>query len=362
MLLAAGSGERMRPLTDGRAKPSLPLLNRPIIVHTLDYLRRQGVREVVINLHHSPESIRAVVGDGSRVGLRVHYSEEISILGTAGGLKRAEAHFRDAEHFLMINSDFSTDCDLRAAVRKHRESNALATMVLAPLAPDTDYGVVEMGAHGRIQRIAGRPGRDADPRAGRYLFTGVHVLHPGILDAIPDRGRVEINRDIYPALIGAGREIRGHVHSGFWREFGTPRHYLEGQIAMLRERMDPSLLSRQVAEGVYLDQVVLPAGTLLEPPVLVGRGTVIGRRCSLQGGAVIGKQARIGTSCALRSTIVWDGARIGDGARLSGCIVTSGVLVPDGLSLSDRIVLRVEGYQGRKDLVERLGSCYVASI
>ena len=362
MVLAAGIGERMRPLTESRAKPTLPLLNRPILVHMLEYLRRHGVSEAVINLHHCPKSIRGLIGDGSHLGVRVHYSEEIAILGTAGGLKRAEGYFRDSGCFIMTNGDFSVDCDLEAAVRKHRETGALATMVLMAMRPGGDYGAVEMGDGNQVTRISGRPPGESDARAGRYLFTGLHVLSPAIFEAIPAKGRVEINRDIYPSLISAGRLVGGFIHSGFWREFGTPRLYIEGSIAMLRERKDPVLEPLFSSEGVYLDRVALPTNTTIDPPVLIGRGAVLGEQCSLENGVVIGRQARIGRNCALSSTIVWEGARIGDGARLHGCIVTSGVVVPPGVSLSARIILRVEGYQGQKDRVERLGGCYTSGI
>ncbi len=362
MLLAAGLGERMRPLTQDRAKPSLPLLNRPMIAHTLDHLKHHGVDEVVINLHYEPESIRGVVGDGSRLGLKVHYSEEPVILGTAGGLKKAEAYFEGAGTFLMLNSDSISDCDLGAAVRAHRESGALITMVLTPPPPGSDYAAVELVDQDRITRIAGKPPGDPDPRASRYTFTGIHVLEPEILGEIPPKGKVEINSEVYPRLIAAGKGLKGYVHSGLWRELGTPQLYIEGSVALLREGTDPSIKALRSAEGVYLDRVTLPADGNVEPPVLIGRGTTLGSKCSLQGGVVIGRQARIGKGCSLRSTIVWDGARIGDGARLSECVVTSGIYVPPGVTLSRKIILRVEGFQGKKDRLERLGGCWMTDL
>ncbi len=361
MVLAAGLGERMRPLTEGRAKPSLPLLNRPIIVHTLEYLKRFRVTEVVINLHHLPESIRGLVGDGSRLGLKVNYSEEPIILGTAGGLKKAEPFLRGEAPFILINSDFVTDCDLSAAIKKHREAGALATLVLTPPQPDADFGIVEVGEREKIIRISGRPEGPADPRASRYNFTGIHILDPAIFDEIPPGRKAEINSEVYPRLIASGKVIRAFVHSALWRELGTPQLYIDGSIALLKEGRDPALQPLKVADGLFLDKVTVPKDAILEPPVLIGRGVTLGARCSLQG-AVVGKQVRLGKGCALRSTVVWDGARIGDGARLSECIVTSGVYVPPDVTLSNKIVLRVEGYQGKKDRLERLGGCWMVGF
>jgi NDP-sugar pyrophosphorylase family protein len=359
MVLAAGLGERMRPLTEGRAKPSLPLVNRPIIIQTLAYLKSHGVDEAVINLHYQPESIRGLVGDGSRIGLRVHFSEEQSILGTAGGLKKAEAHFRDAGTFVLINSDFATDCDLTAAVQAHQKSAAVSTLILAPRRGGTEYSPVVMSGDGRIISIAGS-GREDEGEA--FTFTGIHILEPSILEAIPVGVRYEINREVYPVLMHNGALIRGYVHSGFWHEMGTPRLYLEGALDVLAQGRDSSIEPLRTGEGIYLDGVGLPANTVSGPPLFVGRGSTIGSHCSLQGGVIIGRHCRLGAGCALRSTLVWDGARLGDKVQLSDCIVTSGVYVPPMTNLTGRILFRVDGYQGRKDHLERVGASWAARL
>src|SRR5215831_4838006 len=193
MVLAAGVGERMRPLTEARAKPSLPLLNRPIIAHTIAYLKSNGVDEVVINLHHHPESIRGLVGDGKRLGVKVQYSEEPIILGTSGGLKKAEEAFRGHGTFILINGDFYTDFPLGPALEDHRKSGASATMILTPHKPGPAYGNVEIDAYSKVRTIGGRapepqPGiqvPETQSLAGGYNFTGIHILEPAVLDRIP---------------------------------------------------------------------------------------------------------------------------------------------------------------------------------
>src|SRR6266581_2051913 len=168
----------------------------------------------------------------------------------------------------MINSDSIGDCDLSAALKKHRESAALATMVLIPQDPKSGYSTVEMDERDRIVRIAGNPSGSSDPGTGRYFFAGIHVLEPDIFAAIPS-GKSEINSDIYPRLITAGRVIKGFVHTGFWKELGNPRLYLEGSLALLRGIKDPGLAAIQVSEGVYLDRVPLPKEVAIEPPALI---------------------------------------------------------------------------------------------
>ncbi len=362
MILAAGLGERMRPLTADRAKPSLPLLNRTVITQTLQLLRQHGVTEAVINLHYEPESIRGIVGDGNRHGIKVHYSEEPIILGTAGGLKKAEPFLRGPSPFFMVNGDCVSDCDLTTALKKHRESRALATLILMPPVPGADYGMVEVSDRERVVRIAGKPEGGPEPGTSHYHFSGIHVLEPEIFDTIPGKGKVEINSEVYPALIKAGKVIKSSVHTGFWRELGTPRLYLSGSLAFLKEVNDPQVLAMKQSDGVYLDRATLPSDIIVEPPVFIGRGTTIGAGSSLMGGVVIGRQAVVGRHCSLRSTVVWDGARIGDGAKLSECIVTSGAAVPPDVSLSNKIFLKAEGYHGKRERLERIGSCWVANL
>ncbi len=182
-----------------------------------------------------------------------------------------------------------------------------------------------------------------------------------VFDAIPS-GKSEINSAIYPKLIAAGRVITGQVHAGFWKELGNPRLYLEGALAVLRGGQDPSLEALKDSAGIYLDRVATPKGVAIEPPVFIGRGASIGPDSALLGGVVVGRQAIVGKGCSLRSTVVWDGARIGNGSRLSECIVTSGVYVPPGVSLTNKIFLRAEGYQGKKQKMERLGSCWMINL
>ncbi len=362
MILAAGLGERMRPLTDGRAKPSLPVLNRPLISLILDFLKRHGVTEAMINLHHCPDSIRGILGDGRRIGLKVSYSEETLILGTAGGLKKVEGFFRGSGTFILINGDFLTDCDLGAALKAHREAGATATMVLAPVRPEMEYGIVEVDDRGNILRIAGLPAGQPSSDARHFNFIGLHILEPAILDAIPAGRKVEINREVYPGLIQGGKTVKGFIHAGFWREMGTPRLYLDGSLALLRSAAIPPPNANMSTEGIYLDQATLPEDAVVSPPVLIGKGTTVGAGCSLLGGVVIGRQSILGRGCALRSTIIWDGGRVGDGAALTDCIVTSGVYVPPGTSVSGKIIFRVEGYQGKKERLERLGGCWMSPL
>src|SRR5262245_4954659 len=204
MVLAAGLGTRMRPLTLLRAKPALPVMNRPLIHWTLERLARHGVREVVVNLHHLPASVVEAAGHGSAFGLKIRYTRERTILGTGGGPRKARQLLGNGP-VLLVNGDVLFDFDLGALMRQPRRRRAAATLVLLPNADVKRYSAVVMRRDGRIASLAGRP----RPARGRpWLFTGVHVVQAELLDRLP-AGPSDSVRDLYAPLIGEGARIEG---------------------------------------------------------------------------------------------------------------------------------------------------------
>jgi len=349
MVLAAGLGERMKPLTWNRAKPVLPLLNRPSILHLLEHLARNGVSQVAINLHHRPETIRSLEPEVARLGLTVFFSEEATILGTAGGLKKAEPFLTNGT-LIMVNADFVTDCPLLMALNHHRESGAMATLVLLPYREGTEYGAVEMAESGRIVRIAGRPGTDTG--APRYHFSGIHILESEIFKEIPEGIKSEINREIYPRLIDAGARISGFVYPGFWRELGTPRRYLDGSLDYLI-RGDEGYLQRiRQKEGVYS---ATPFASLLgtvESAFLAGREVRM-EPDTFASGAVLGDRVEMRRRSSLTRSILWEDVVMGEESSLDECIVMSGTRIPSRARFHRRILLDESTYGGDRKGMER---------
>jgi NDP-sugar pyrophosphorylase family protein len=320
----------------------------------------------VINLHHLPQSIKRVIEGHSPAGLTVSFSEETEILGTSGGLKHAEHHFRDAGTFLLINGDFIIDCDLAPLIRDHSRSGALATMVLVSARSGAGYGAVELGQPdrngGAIYRISGRPASRRGLDGESYIFTGLHILQPEILDHIRPAASSGINRDVYPPLLEAGRPIRGAIHRGMWREFGTPRLLLNGSLALLEEGTDPGLTLLQTAPGIYLDRIDAPDRVALKPPVLLGPESVIGRRSTLEEGVIVGHRGVIGEGCHLRSSILLEGARVGSGVRLSQCIVDTDAVVPDDSDLHGKVIVSERAGGNGDTRYARLGNSLMAEL
>lgn len=358
MVLAAGLGERMKPLTWNRAKPALPLLNRPSMLHLLEHLARNSVTQVAINLHYHPETIRALEPEMSALGLRVSFSEEPTILGTAGGLKKAQEFLVDGS-LIMVNSDFVTDCPLLLAMDFHRETGAMATLVLTPYVEGTEYGAVEMDESGRILRIAGRPG--ADTRKPRYHFTGIHLLDPAIFDEIPGGVKSEINREIYPRLIERGVRISGYVHRGFWRELGTPERYLQGSLDLLKLGDAGYLQKIRTREGVYSATPFQDLRGTAESLFLAGRDLEM-EHDSFAAGVVLGDGVVLRRRSSLIRSILWDGVVVGEEASLDECLVTSGARIPPGTRLRRKILLDEATYAGDRKGLESSGPLLMASF
>lgn len=219
LVLAAGLGTRLRPLTLDRPKPLVEVRGRPLIAYNLLLLRRYGVTDVVINLHHHGDALRAALGDGAAFGLRIAYSPEDPLLDTGGAMKNAEAFLGD-EDFLVLNGDTIIDLALDTLVSAHRARGATATLVLRS-DPDQDrYGLVEIDAERRIRRFLGRPPTVAAPLTP-YMFAGVHVLSPRVFRYMPDVRAFSITRETYPAMLAADEPLYGLPFAGFWRVIDT---------------------------------------------------------------------------------------------------------------------------------------------
>ncbi len=298
VILAAGLGTRMRPLTDKTAKPALPVLNEPLIVRTLRGLKRAGVSEVMINLHHRPDTIRAAIPQGD-LGLKIKYSRETAILGTGGALRKIRA-WVGRDPVLLVNGDVIFDFDLKAMVTSHKKTNALATLALKPNPNPRKYKPVVTDRAGRILSIRGLP----RARKGAVsLFASVHILEPVILDRLPP-GASDTVGDLYIPLLREGAHLQGVRQTGVWHDLGSPSGYLKAQTRLL-------------STGASKRSV------LIDPSVRVGKGARIAR-------SVVGAGCVIEPSARIEGSVIWDGALVKSGASLKNCIVMSGTEVARG--------------------------------
>jgi NDP-sugar pyrophosphorylase family protein len=292
MVLSAGYGTRLWPLTEDRTKPAIPILGKPLVGYVAEYLARYGVNEIVVNLHHRPESVRAALGDGSLFGVKLHYVEEPEILGTSGALDNARELIED-QTFIVINGKIITDIDLNAAMETHRRAKALATLVLLPNYKRERFSVVETN-NGFVTRFGGMPGA-ATGEPVPLMFTGIQILEKAIFSYIPPGVFSDSVIDVYPQAIAKGERVAAHVAAGKWRELSTLRRYLDISLEMLEER-----------------------GEIIS----AGKGTVISEHAKVE------------------HAVLWDGVSVSAGARIRRAVLADGVSVGPNEIIENAVVVR----------------------
>jgi len=304
MILSAGYGTRLWPLTEDRTKPAIPILGKPLVGYVAEYLAGFGCREVVVNLHHRPESVRAALGDGKQFGVTLNYIEEPVILGTSGALDNAR-QLLDGETFIVINGKIITDIDLKAALESHRKTNALATLVLLRNVARDRFSVVEI-ADGCVKRFGGMPARSSDStesdEEAPLMFTGIQILEPRIFDYIPRGVFSHSTIDVYPQAIAKGERVAAHVAKGKWYELSTIHRYLEVSLIMLAEEGttvytgSPCRIAAdaEVSHCILWDDVIIEAGARLDRAVIadgvrIRQTEVIENAAVVRAALVLGK-------------------------------------------------------------------------
>lgn len=292
MILAAGLGTRLRPLTDNKPKALMPVVNRPMIERVIKYLKGHGVEGLVVNAHHHHAQIMEYLDGGRPFGLEIDVRVEPEILGTGGGIKNTEG-FWDDEPFVVINSDILTDIDLGPAYSAHRKSKAPATMILHDCKP---YNQIKIDLSGNITDIS----QGNSP--GRLAFTGIHIIDPRLLSHIPE-GRFSNIIDCYLALIRSGESIRSHIAKDhYWCDIGTVDTY------------------RQVNKDL-----------LHQKPFSIAHECRIDTSAKLRDWAIIGEKTFLEKDVEIEKSILWDGVKVKQGRKIVDSIVTSGRTVEQDL-------------------------------
>lgn len=323
MILAAGFGTRLFPLTIDRTKPAIPFLGKPLVGYVAEYLAKFGFKDVVVNLHHQPESVIEALGDGSRFGVHIDYTHEVpNILGTAGALDRAR-EFLGSEPFLIINGKIITDIDISEAVETHRRSGAIATMVLKPNIKREKFTIVNTFRDENGEWVTGlgesaRPLTEEEIRdtTGELftplMFTGIHIVEPEVFDYIP-RG---VYSDIFPVFYSPawtkGEKVAAHITDANWFELSTIPRYLDISLAM----MDGA--------NVYW-----------------------------------GDNFKAAAGAHIRDSVIWDDVTIGENANLYRTIIADGVTIEPDEHFENAAIVRAEMVRSCEEIPEKALKGYI---
>lgn len=327
MILAAGFGTRLFPLTIDRTKPAIPFLGKPLVGYVAEYVAQFGFKDIIVNLHHQPESVKNALGDGAAFGVNIHYTlEQPDILGTAGALWKAKDLLRD-ETFLVVNGKIITDIDLAAALETHRKTGAIATMVLKENVGREKFSVVET-ENGLVKRFGSYPlPLEAKDKAQRtqdnppLMYTGIQILEPEVFDYIPPEIESDIISVFYRPAIAENKKIAAHVAAGKWYELSTIPRYLDISLAMLGNENN----GVTAGEHCFISAEASVKDSILWESVKIESGAEI-NRAILGEGVVIAKNQKVENAAIVRADLV-RGAEIPEKA-LKGYFAGDNYVVP----------------------------------
>jgi mannose-1-phosphate guanylyltransferase/mannose-1-phosphate guanylyltransferase/phosphomannomutase len=326
MVIAAGLGTRLRPITFAMPKPMVPVANRPVMEHIVRLLARNGFGEAIANLHWFPETIEGRFGDGSEFGIELTYSREEKLLGTSGGVRNAAGFLGDS--FLVISGDALTDIDLGAMRAFHESHDGIATLATKRVADTSQFGVAITGSDGRIQGFQEKP--EPAEALSDLANCGIYMFRSEIFDFFPEPGTskaagpddpagfADWAMDVFPALLEGDIAFYSHEIDAYWNDIGNLDELRQGNLDALRGavRVEPG--APEAGEGIRSASPLQDAE--VDGPALIGSGVELGSGVRIQGPAIVGDGCRIGDGAWVRDSILRAGTEVAAGAMLVGAI------------------------------------------
>lgn len=339
MVLAAGAGTRLRPLTYETPKPMVPVVNRPVLHHVLDNLNRHGIKDVLMNLHSHGGQIRDYCGNGSRWNLRVRYSQERKLRGTAGAIKKVESFFSDGP-FIVLSGDGLSDIDITALYAFHKKRKSMATMVLKAVDARFDYGVTLTDKSGRINGFLEKPSW-SDVFSNK-VNTGIYLFEPEVFRYIPKNKIYDFGHQLWPKLLQMRKPIYAYEMGGYWCDVGNLSEYRKSQLDSLDGKVRINIPGREVQKGVWIDEKsVIHPKAVLRAPCLIGKGCTVGAYAQVGPYTVIGDRAVISSQAVLKNSILFENVTVGKNVHLSNCILGANGNVKENITVYEAAVLNI---------------------
>lgn len=337
VIMAGGSGTRLRPLTCNLPKPMVPVANKPIAEHIVNLLKKHNFRDIVFTLHYLPDAIRDYFGDGSDFGCNISYSvEEGKPLGTAGCVKAIPDQMDST--FVVISGDSLTDIDLTKAVKFHKEKKSKATLILKRVENPLDYGVVITDHDGKIQRFVEKPG--ASEIFSDTVNTGTYILEPEVLLYIIMGRDQDFSNDLFPLLLLRNEPMYGYVADGYWCDIGNLAVYRQAHHDVLDGKVDMKIDLPQIEPGVWVGQgTQIDSSVKLEGPVMIGENCRIGRETVISPYTTIGGNVVVQEKASLKQPVIWSNVYIGHKAELRACVVCNNSTVHDSAELLEGAII-----------------------
>ena len=338
MVLAAGLGTRLRPLTDLISKPMAPIVNRPVMEHIIKLLANHGFTDIVCNLHYFPDEIKNHFGDGSKWGVNIVYSFEEELLGTAGGVKKVEDFFQ-GQTFLVISGDALTDIDLSNAYDFHKEKKGKATLVLTEVEDTTQFGVVILDGEKRIKGFQEKP--LSGEAKSNLANSGIYFFEPDIFKYMPPRGQFyDFGKNLFPDLLEKDIPYYGYKHRKYWNDVGSLDEYQQGNFDSLEGKVEVDIPGKMIKEGVWIGRnCKIQEDVIIIPPVCIGDDCTIKKGAKLYGPIILGNNTTVDERAILYRGIKWGSGYVGKDASLIGAIIGYAAEIKDKASVLEKAVI-----------------------
>jgi mannose-1-phosphate guanylyltransferase len=329
LILAGGKGTRLRPLTLNTPKPIVPVANAPFLLYQIDLMLSAGIQEVILSLSYQPRKIEDLLKDGTDYGIGIRYAVEGTPLGTGGAFKNAEEHIDSTT--VVFNGDVLTGLDLAAVVARHKETNAVATLVLTPVDNPSAYGLVETEPDGSVRRFVEKPG--PNEITCNTINAGVYILEPSVLKYMPKDEPYSFERGLFPTLLERKERVVSFILDKYWIDIGTPKKYLEVHHDILAGRF----LSRRVPASA-LDRAALPQNVSIDDRSIIDTDVTIRSGVRIEN-SVIGRNCKIEEGAEIVDSVIWPGNTLDTDSRVEGAIVGKGCYVGRSVTLRPGVVL-----------------------
>lgn len=329
VIMVGGKGLRLRPLTNHRPKPLLPVLGLPCVEYIIRSLVSSGVQEIIMACGYRSEDMLRSIGDGKRFGISIEYSYEVEPAGTAGSVKLLENRLHDT--FIVASGDVLADVDIGKMSHTHILGGAIATMALTTVDKPTEFGIVGLNEEGHIERFLEKP--TSEEVFSNLINAGIYILDKDALDYIPDNQIYDFSRNLFPDLMAKGLRIQGHTLNGYWKDIGRPEDLLQANLDMAILYRNQDWRSESVLTGSQVDEIsaIMPRchiqGSQIKLSVIEGDVRILDsqvRQSLLLSGSTVGHN-----SCITDSIIGYN-CHIGESVRISKSVIADGITVPNG--------------------------------
>lgn len=319
VIIAGGSGTRLRPLTYNTPKPMVPLFNKPFLQYQLELLKRHGITEIIINLHYLSNVIEEYFGDGSALGLKIYYSLEEKPLGTAGAVKLAEEFFDD-EPLVVFNGDILTDVNLTEIIAYHKAKKARATITMIRVTDPTAYGLIFTNDEGEVTRFLEKP--SWDEATVDTVNAGIYVLDPSVFRYVPRNEAYSFERGLFPLLLQLNEKVVGYTTDAYWLDIGSPVKYLQAHTDILLDRVKVDLDAERREGNIWVGKDVdIDPSAEIRGPVFIGDRAKVRKRVRLKEFTILNAGVCVDDKATLEHVLVGENSVIGEEANLSKCII-----------------------------------------